>query len=87
MSWPKITVVVCSYNGEPTIRDTLDGLVALEYPDYEVIVVNDGSTDATPEIAARYPFRLISTENRGLSSARNTGSSPIWLRSRPAFPS
>jgi glycosyltransferase involved in cell wall biosynthesis len=73
IEWPKVSVVVCSYNGEPTIRDTLEGLSALEYPNYEVIVVNDGSTDATAKIAAEYDFRLISTENRGLSNARNTG--------------
>ena len=73
MPWPKVSVVVCSLNGAATIRDTFEGLEALEYPDYEVIVVNDGSTDATPEIAAEYDFKLISTENRGLSNARNTG--------------
>lgn len=71
--WPRVSVVVCSYNGAATIEETLRGLAALDYPDYEVIVVNDGSTDATPEIAARYDVRLISTENRGLSAARNTG--------------
>lgn len=72
-SWPGISVVVCSYNGAKTIRDTLDGLMKLCYPDYEVIVVNDGSTDDTPAIAGEYDVKLISTENRGLSSARNTG--------------
>ena len=72
-SWPGISVVVCSYNGATTIRDTLDGLKKLCYPDYEVIVVNDGSTDDTPAIAGEYDVKLISTENRGLSSARNTG--------------
>jgi len=73
MPWPRISVVVCSFNGAATIEETLTGLSALDYPDYEVIVVNDGSTDATPEIATRYDVRLISTENRGLSAARNTG--------------
>jgi glycosyltransferase involved in cell wall biosynthesis len=72
-NWPLISVVVCSYNGARTIRDTLEGLRELAYPNYEVIVVNDGSTDATPIIAAEYDFRLINTENRGLSNARNTG--------------
>ena len=72
-AWPHITVVVCSYNGERTIRDTFEALQRLAYPRFDVIVVNDGSSDATPEIAARYPVRLISTENRGLSAARNTG--------------
>lgn len=73
VQWPRFSVVVCSYNGERTIRDTLEGLKRLDYPDYEVIVVNDGSTDATPEVASGYDVRLISTDNRGLSSARNTG--------------
>ena len=71
--WPRVSVVVCSYNGARTIRDTLEGLKRLEYPDFEVIVVNDGSTDATPQIAAEYQAKLISTQNRGLSAARNTG--------------
>src|SRR5262249_22564327 len=71
--WPRVSVVVCSYNGARTLRDTLDGLARLKYPDFEVIVVNDGSTDATPAVAAEYGVRLISTENRGLASARNTG--------------
>lgn len=73
LPWPKISVVVCSLNGAKTIRDTLEGLKYLEYPDYEVIVVNDGSTDETPQIAGEYDVLLISTENRGLSNARNTG--------------
>ena len=73
LSWPHISVVVCSYNGARTIRDCCAGLVRLEYPNFEVIVVNDGSTDATPEIVSEYGFRLISTANRGLSNARNTG--------------
>lgn len=71
--WPRVSVVVCSYNGAATIRDTMEGLSRLDYPDYEVIVVNDGSSDATPKIAAEYDVTLISTENRGLSNARNTG--------------
>ncbi len=72
-SWPRISVVLCTYNGARTIRDCLDGLECLEYPDYEVIVVDDGSTDATAAIAREYDCRLIQTENRGLGSARNTG--------------
>ena len=71
--WPRVSVVVCSHNGARTIRDTLDGLRHLAYPDFEVIVVDDGSTDATAMIADEYDVRLIRTENSGLSSARNTG--------------
>ncbi len=71
--WPRISVVVCSYNGARTIRDCFEGLLKLDYPNYEVIVVNDGSTDRTAGITREYGFQLINTENRGLSSARNTG--------------
>src|SRR3712207_742761 len=73
LPWPRISVVVCSFNGGRTIRECLEGLLKLEYPDYEVIVVDDGSTDAAAKIASEYDFRLISTEHRGLSNARNTG--------------
>jgi O-antigen biosynthesis protein len=73
LPWPRVSVVVCTYNGARTIRDCLDGLSRLDYPDYEVIVVDDGSTDATGVIARQYDCRLIQTENRGLANARNTG--------------
>jgi GT2 family glycosyltransferase len=73
VNWPRISVVVCSHNGARTIRDTLKGILRLEYPAYEVIVVDDGSTDGTTTIVRDYGFHLISTEYRGLSSARNTG--------------
>jgi glycosyltransferase involved in cell wall biosynthesis len=72
-SWPRVSVVVCTRNGAGTLRDCLDGLAQLEYPDAEVIVVDDGSSDATPAIASGYPFRVIRTEPRGLSAARNRG--------------
>jgi len=72
-AWPRISVVVCSFNGSLTIRDTLNGLLKLDYPSFEVIVVNDGSTDSTQNIASEYPFKTINTENRGLSNARNAG--------------
>jgi GT2 family glycosyltransferase len=73
LPWPRISVVVCTYNGARTIRDTCEGLARLEYPDYEVIVVDDGSTDAAAAIARQYDVRLIRTKNRGLANARNTG--------------
>ena len=69
--WPRISVAVCSYNGSRTIRQTLEALNRIKYPDFEVIVVDDGSTDTTPAIAAEYNCRVISTVNAGLSSARN----------------
>src|SRR5439155_14807194 len=49
------------------------GVARLDYPDYETIVVDDGSTDGTAEIARRHSVKLVQTDNFGLSSARNTG--------------
>ena len=73
LPWPRVSVIVCTYNGERTLPDCLEGLLDLEYPDFEVIVVDDGSTDSTAAIAREYGFRLITTENLGLSNARNIG--------------
>src|SRR5947209_310330 len=72
--YPRVSVVVCAYNAERTMEACLASLEVLNYPDYEVIVVNDGSTDRTLEIAERFPFcRIISQPNKGLSVARNVG--------------
>jgi GT2 family glycosyltransferase len=71
--WPRVSVVVCTFNGARTIRNTLEALQDISYPDFEVIVVNDGSTDRTAAIVSKYPVRVIHTSNRGLSCARNVG--------------
>ena len=71
--WPSVSVVVCAYNAADTLDDCLVSLGRLNYPRYEVIVVNDGSRDATGEIARRYPVRVIDVPNGGLSAARNIG--------------
>src|SRR5208337_2676204 len=73
LNWPAISVVVCTYNGHRTIRDCLEGLKKVDYPNFEVIVVNDGSTDGTETIANEYGFKVISIPNGGLSNARNVG--------------
>jgi O-antigen biosynthesis protein len=71
---PKVSVVIATYNGSRTLEACLKAATALRYADYEVIVVDDGSRDATPEIAAKFSgVRYIRQENRGLSAARNTG--------------
>jgi GT2 family glycosyltransferase len=73
VAWPSVTVVVCTYNGARHIRETCEHLTRLDYPDYEVIIVSDGSTDKTLAILSEFPFQVIHTENGGLSRARNIG--------------
>jgi GT2 family glycosyltransferase len=71
--WPRVSVVVCAYQAQDTIEECLWSLTELEYPNYEVLVVDDGSTDATAQIAHRFPVRLLSRERLGLAGARNVG--------------
>jgi GT2 family glycosyltransferase len=71
--WPRVSVVVCTFNGARTLRATLQGIERLEYPDFEVIVVDDGSTDKTAAVAAEFDVQLIRTPNGGLGAARNAG--------------
>jgi glycosyltransferase involved in cell wall biosynthesis len=71
---PFVSVIVCSYNGGRTLSACLDSLGKLNYPDYEIILVDDGSTDDTRDIAEQFPHvRYLYQENHGLSHARNTG--------------
>jgi hypothetical protein len=70
---PKASVIVAAYNSAATIGACLESLKALHYPDYETIVVDDGSTDATAQIVEASQTRLIRGEHRGLGAARNAG--------------
>ncbi len=71
--WPRVTVAVCARNAADTLDACLRSIRALDYPDYDVIVVNDGSTDATGAIARAHPgVTVIDTPPGGLSAARNT---------------
>ncbi len=72
-SSPLVTVIVCTYNGAATLEECLAGVFALDYPQFQVIVVDDGSTDNSAAIARRMGASVISTPNCGLSAARNTG--------------
>ena len=70
------SIIVPVYNGAESIETCLAALVNQDYPKdkYEIIVVNDGSTDNTPEIVSRYPVRLINlNSNKGRIIARNVG--------------
>jgi len=72
--WPSVSVVVCAYNAAETIDDCLDALADVKYPRFEIIVVDDGSTDDTASRVRRHSrARLIQTPNNGLSAARNVG--------------
>ena len=71
-AWPRVTVAVCARNAADTLDACLHSIRALDYPDYEVILVNDGSTDATGAIARAHPgVTVIDTPHGGLSAARN----------------
>ena len=66
--------MVCAYNAADTLEECLDSLERLTYPGVEIIVVDDGSHDATSAIAKRHPtVRLIQVKHGGLSTARNVG--------------
>ena len=77
-----ISVVVCSYNGAARIEACLESLLNLNDESYEVVVIDDGSSDGTSEVAQSFlsrfeeqgiEFRIITQENKGLSVARNRG--------------
>jgi|Deesub1362A_J573_1020465.scaffolds.fasta_scaffold00105_68 cellulose synthase/poly-beta-1,6-N-acetylglucosamine synthase-like glycosyltransferase len=71
--YPAVSIVVAAYNAQETIGDCIQSLLSVDYPNKEIIIVNDGSKDDTEKIARRYPVKLISQPNMGASSARNTG--------------
>ena len=72
---PGISVVIPAYNSAAYLPDAIDSALNQTVAPLEVIVVNDGSTDETPQILERYQGRIvaITQENRGLSGARNSG--------------
>ena len=71
---PRVSVVVCTFNGAAILADCLRACLALDYPDFEVLVVDDGSTDGTAEVVSRFPaVRYLRQEHGGLSVARNHG--------------
>ena len=78
---PRASVIICSYNGAGTVESCLASMKRIDYPDYEVIFVDDGSTDHTQDILKKFEadpefaprLRNIKQPNRGLSVARNVG--------------
>ncbi|MEM3056561.1 MAG: glycosyltransferase family 2 protein [Candidatus Bathyarchaeia archaeon] len=74
--YPSISIIVPAYNEEKCIEKTIESLLELDYPDKEIIVVDDGSMDRTHEIALRFVSRdleVVHKENGGKASALNCG--------------
>lgn len=73
---PKISIIVPAYNEAVTIKSCIQSLLDLDYPDYEIIVVDDGSTDKTLEEAKKFEVsgvKVVHQENHGKSNALNNG--------------
>lgn len=72
---PKVSVVMACYNRAGEIGAAIDSVLAQDYEDFEIIVVDDGSTDASSEIVKSYgdDVRYVYQENQGVGAARNTG--------------
>ncbi len=71
---PLVSVVIPCYNQAHFLGEAIESVLAQTHRSFEVVVVDDGSTDGTSEVAGRYPkVRLVRQENRGLSGARNSG--------------
>lgn len=78
MPSPLLSVIVPIYNTERYLTECLESLSSQTFGDFECIMVDDGSTDASPDIARTHAdrdrrFRLVRQDNRGLGAARNTG--------------
>lgn len=76
LEWPKVSVVLPTYNRAHLIRKAVDNLLAQDYPNLEIVVVNDGSKDKTREILDGFNdkrLKIINKENERLPKALNTG--------------
>lgn len=72
--FPKISVIICTYKGSETLVECLNSVTSIDYPDYEVILVNDGKDLRVAELSEEYnTVRHIASEHVGLSTARNLG--------------
>ena len=72
---PRVSVIIPAYNADRYIAEAINSIFSQSYQDYEIIVVDDGSTDSTPEILQSYGSRIhsISQTNGGMAAARNLG--------------
>jgi glycosyltransferase involved in cell wall biosynthesis len=77
---PEVSVIVPTYNEEDCIDFCLSSLMEQSHKSYEVVVVDDGSSDSTLERVGKYPVKLLRTEHRGPGQARNFGASHSQAR-------
>jgi len=70
---PLVSYVIGIRNMEHTVGKTIESILNQEYPNKEIIVINDGSDDHTEDVLKRYPIKSINTEKIGISNARNLG--------------
>jgi glycosyltransferase involved in cell wall biosynthesis len=72
---PQVSVIIPTYNRAGCLREAVDSVLSQELSGFELIVVDDGSTDATPQLLREYggSLRVLRQENRGVSAARNAG--------------
>src|SRR5215213_6785783 len=69
-----VSVVIPCYNQAHFLGEAIESALAQSYPHFEIVVIDDGSTDTTSEVAGRYPgVRCVRQDNQGLSAARNSG--------------
>jgi glycosyltransferase involved in cell wall biosynthesis len=69
---PRVSVVIAVLDGEAFLREALESVFAQDYPEFEVILVDDGSTDGSAAIAQSFPLRYLHQKTAGPSAARNT---------------
>lgn len=100
MKPPRVSVIIPTYNRAWCLREAVDSVLTQEFKDFELMVVDDGSTDETPPLLQEYgdSIRVLHQRNRGVSAARNAGisgargdliafldSDDIWLQGKLAF--
>ena len=76
METPLISVIIPAYNAAKTIERTLQSALAQSYPNFELLVIDDGSEDATLEVVSRFHdprLQVFACEHQGLAASRNRG--------------
>ena len=86
----ELSIIIPIYNGERYLRDTLDSVIGQSFTNYELILVDDGSTDTTGVICEEYAQRdsrikVLHQRNQGMSKARDAGYQMSLPDTRKAF--